>query len=242
MQLSDVVANAWLNLKLTEKERNRQELLIALNQAQESERARLARELHDGAGQALTSLLLQLKGLQNRSKDPLMGQSLGRMCENVSETIEYIRRLSYQLRPVIIEEFGLETALNDLIDEMSSSAGLNVDFSFGMGDSALPEELNTTLFRICQECLTNIARHAHAKYVTVVLGGDDTHIHIAIEDDGQGFDVEALQHARGRRRLGLASVRERVESLGGSLDVFSAKDEGTRIEATIPMPTGVQDE
>lgn len=234
VQISEIVANAWLLLKLSEKEVARQALLKALVKAQEDERSLLARELHDGAGQNLTSLLVRLKTLEKQIPEENDLGMISDLCDNVSETIEYIRRLSYQLRPIVLEEFGLEIALQTLIEDMAENAGLETEYHCNLKDQQLSYEAETTLYRIAQESITNVVRHAQAKHLKVELLLMPTAISLEIEDDGQGFDADSEEYADGRQRLGLLSMQERLEVLGGSLDVYSAPKEGTSVRARVP--------
>ena len=238
-QLSEVVANAWLRLKLREKELARQALLESLVRAQEEERGRLARELHDGAGQTLTSLLVRLKTLEKKNSSAEIQPALMGMQEIVSQTIEQIRGLSYRLRPAALEEFGLSTALETLVQETAQGSGLAVSCACDLGDQKLPEEIELALYRIAQEALTNTLRHASASEVRLELGLAEAGAQMLIEDDGVGFDPAHLPGRPGKRHLGLISMRERAEMLGGSLDVYTAPQKGTTIQVIIPVPEAV---
>jgi len=188
VQISEIVANAWLLLKLSEKEVARQALLKALVKAQEDERSLLARELHDGAGQNLTSLLVRLKTLEKQIPENNQGM-INDLCDSVSETIEYIRRLSYQLRPIVLEEFGLEIALQTLIEDMAENSGLETEYRCNLKDQQLSYEAETTLYRIAQESITNVVRHAQAKHLKVELLLMPTAVSLEIDDDGHPHDT-----------------------------------------------------
>jgi signal transduction histidine kinase len=234
-QVSEIVANAWLRLKLKEKELARQALLESLVRAQEEERRRLARELHDGAGQTLTSLLVRLKTLEKKNSSSDLAPALEGMQEIVSQTIEQIRTLSYRLRPAALEEFGLSTALETLMQETAQNSGLNVSCECALEDFKLLEEVEVTLYRITQEGLTNVLRHASASEVRLELKSVVDGIQLCIEDDGVGFDPAHLPDESGKRHLGLVSMRERAEMLGGTLDVYTAPHKGTTIQVFIPL-------
>ena len=235
VQISEAVANAWLHANVREKEAARQALLSALVRAQQDERARVARELHDGAGQSLTSLLVQLKALESRADPTHLGPRLSDMCTAVSHTIEQVRDLSHRLRPPALEELGLEVALSALVDDMVSQAGLEAEFRSSLGGQRLPPDVETTIYRIAQEALTNALRHSRARKVSIELKGRGHMVHFAVEDDGVGFDADATVRD-GRDHLGLASIQERAEILGGSVVVHSAPDAGTCLEVHIPVP------
>ncbi|MDT8304678.1 MAG: histidine kinase [Anaerolineae bacterium] len=247
-QLSEVVANAWLRLKLAEKELARQALLESLVEAQEEERGRLARELHDGAGQMLTNLLVRLKTLEKHAEAPAMRSGLNDVQGAVAETIEQVRELSYRLRPAALEEFGLAVALETLVDEMAVEAGLEAYCDLRLDERRLAPGVDVTLYRIAQEALTNVVRHAGASCVTVTLRQEDGQVLLRIEDDGQGFAPypQAVQAGNGtdiarRRSLGLISMQERATIVGGSFSVFTAPGEGTAVEVWVPGQPEVSD-
>jgi signal transduction histidine kinase len=233
-QVSEMVANAWLRMKLKEKEIARQVLLESLVKAQEEERGRLARELHDGAGQTLTSLLVRMKTLE-KSNLPERRQALENMQEIVSQTIEEIREISYRLRPVVLEQFGLPLALQTLTQETAKNSGLQISCQCQLADADLPEEIEMTLYRIAQEGLTNVLKHANARSVKLELRRDEQSIHLCIEDDGIGFDPNIPPASNGKRHLGLLSMQERAEILGGTVDVYTAPGQGTALEVVIPL-------
>jgi signal transduction histidine kinase len=237
-QISEAVANAWLRARLVEKEAARQALLSALVHAQEEERARLARDLHDGAGQTLTSLLVRLKTLEQAAPESLRG-TVTQLCQAASGTIEQVREVSYRLRPAVLEEFGLEVALRTMVQDMAAEAGLAVECRVNLAGRRLPFEMETTVYRIVQESLTNIVRHAEARQVCVELVLLPYAVALRIDDDGIGFDLDADRNRNGKKQpLGLASMRERVEMLDGSLVVQSSPGHGTSIQARIPLDPG----
>ena len=203
--------------------------------AQEEERRRLARELHDGAGQTLTSLLVRLKTLEKKNPSTDWAPALEGMQEIVSQTIEQVREISYRLRPAALEEFGLSTALETLMQETARNSGLKVSCECALGDCKLPEEIEVTLYRITQEGLTNVLRHASAIEVRLELKPAEGGIQLCLEDDGVGFDPAHLPGEPEKKHLGLVSMRERAEMLGGILDVYTAPQKGTAIQVFIPL-------
>lgn len=237
-QISEIVANAWLRLKLAEKEMARQALLESLVVAQEEERSRLARELHDGAGQMLTSLLVRIKMLEKQAIKPEVQSGLAVILDTVSETIEQVRELSYRLRPAALEQFGLPVALETLVSDMASESGLHARCHFDWQDKLLPQGIEVTLYRIAQEALTNVLRHANAKQVEVSLARLPNGVLMRIEDDGCGFSTRQATEKSGRRHLGLISMHERAAIVGGQLDVFSAPGGGTAVQVFIPTASG----
>ncbi len=238
-QVSEFVANAWLHASLKEKEAARQVLLTALVNAQENEQARLARELHDDAGQSLTSLLIRLKTLEKHATTADLRDSVTELCNTTSETIEKVRGISHRLRPAALEEFGLEVALRTLAEEMLADVGASVGCEFHLDGQRLPFEIETNLYRITQEGLTNVVRHAQASNVLIELVVLPHAIGLRVEDDGVGFSPEEIVSKENHHRLGLISMQERAEMLGGSLAVQSAPGEGTSLQVRIPF--GVED-
>lgn len=237
-QVSEIVANAWLQLKLAEKEEARQLLLESLVTAQENERARLARELHDHAGQSLTSLLVRLKVIERQSNEPHVQTGLNNLLDVVSDTIEQIRDLSYQLRPPALEGFGLNAALQSLVKQTAAQTDLQFECRCRF-EGTLSSEIEVMLYRIAQEALTNILHHAQARHVSINLYQQLQQVHLEIEDDGCGFDPSQLSLHSEQRHLGLISMSERAELLGGKFQLYSSPGAGTRIEIRIPVPMEV---
>ena len=234
-QVSEIVANAWLHLKLVEKEAARKMLLRSLVEAQEDERKRLARELHDGAGQTLTGLLVRLKTMEKKVVLPHAQNDLQTMQSLVSETIEQIRTLAHQLRPAALEQFGLTLALEALVKQVSENDGLEATCQCNVNNNEVPDEIEAVLYRIAQEGVTNILRHAHCSHVSLIVEKNLHGVSMVIDDDGVGFDPSALGMDDGKRHLGLISMRERAEILGGTLDVYTAPGKGTTIQVQVPI-------
>jgi signal transduction histidine kinase len=198
---------------------------------QELERRRLARELHDETGQALTSILLGLRAVEEaRSPDAMRG-AVSDLRELVVATLQDVRRLAVQLRPKALDDFGLVPALERLAQTFSETSGIGVDLEAQLGDERLPAEVETTLYRIVQEALTNVVKHAEASSVSILLVLRDGSATAVIEDDGRGFDPAA----QGDDRLGLQGMRERVELHDGRLTVEAAPGSGTTLVVEVPL-------
>jgi signal transduction histidine kinase len=210
--------------------------LAQVTAAQEEERQRIARELHDGVGPALASLNLRLRTAGKLVQpNPAAAQELKELADLTQANIQDIRRLIYDLRPAVLDELGLVAALKEYVSRYQQEQGLSVTLSLPEGKDRLPAPLETTLFRVIQEALTNAARHAKAKHVDVALDWD-AQVTLRIADDGQGFDLrEAAAQAKGGQHLGLWSMRERIEQLGGRLQIDSQPGTGTTIQATVPL-------
>jgi signal transduction histidine kinase len=222
-------ARAALAVDLSE--RIAQDSFRRVVEAQELERRRLARELHDETGQALTSILLGLKALEERMADRASRAAAEDLRELVVSTLQDVRRLAVELRPSTLDDFGLVAALERLTASFTEQTGISVDFQTALADERLPGEVETALYRIVQESLTNVVKHARARRVSILLARKGGTVKAVVEDDGQGFD-EATQTGDG---YGLVGMRERLALLGGRLEVESGRDAGTTIAAEVPV-------
>jgi two-component system, NarL family, sensor histidine kinase DevS len=196
--------------------------------AQELERRRLARELHDETGQALTSILLALRSLEDVVDGDAELAAVADIRRLTVETLQGVRRLAVELRPKALDDFGLEAALERLTDTFREQTGLTVDFVSRLGGDQPPPEVATALYRIVQEALTNVVKHAHARTVSILLTRKNGRVALVIEDDGRGFDPD--EPADG---FGLQGMRERVDLLGGSLQVESRTGAGTTLAVEV---------
>jgi signal transduction histidine kinase len=199
-------------------------------EAQELERRRLARELHDETGQALTSILLGLRGLEEHMDDADSRTAAEELRGLVVSTLQDVRRLAVELRPSALDDFGLVAALERLTGSFAEQTGIAVDFQTALAEERLPEEVETAIYRIVQESLTNVVKHARARRVSILLARKDGAVKAVVEDDGQGFDP-----AETGGGSGLVGMRERLALLGGRLAVESAPDGGTTVAAEVPV-------
>jgi two-component system, NarL family, sensor histidine kinase DevS len=213
-------------------ERVGRDALARVVQAQELERERLARELHDETGQALTSILLGLKPLEQSASSEENRAAVAALRELVVSTLQDVRRLAVELRPSALDDFGLATAVERLAGTFREHTGLRVDFEAQLGEDRLPNEVETTLYRIVQEALANVVKHADASRVSILLTRKNRSIAAVVEDDGRGFD----QDSTGDDVLGLVGMRERVGLVGGRLRIETAEGAGTTIAAEVPIP------
>lgn len=193
--------------------------------AQELERTRLARELHDQTGQALTSMLLGLAAVEAAEGRDQVHEAVTGVRELVFATLQDVRRLAVELRPAALDDFGLVPALRRLASTVSESSGLDVQVEARLGDERLASEIETAIYRIVQEALTNVVKHAEARHVSVVLSRKSRVVSVMVEDDGKGFDPSET----GEDSLGLRGMQERVKLLDGLLDVDSTPGAGTTL-------------
>lgn len=198
-------------------------------QAQELERRHLARELHDETGQALTSILLGLKPLEESADGPTR-EALAELREHVVSALQDVRRLAVELRPAVLDDFGLIPALERLTNSFVEQ-DVRVDFHSALGAARLPGEVETALYRVVQESLTNVVKHANAHHVSVSVARRGAHVAAVVEDDGDGFDQRAVREDG----MGLLGMRERLALLDGRLEIESRPGAGTTIVAEVPL-------
>lgn len=206
--------------------------------SQEEERARLSRDLHDGISQWLVSIKLQVESgiakLAAHSSQPeLARHSFDRAAGQLNDVLGEVRRISHDLRPALLDDLGLAVALDHLISEFSENTSIAASLEVEGSVEKLSDVANTVLFRIAQESLTNIKRHANARKVEVTLTGNKAAVQLVIADDGVGFDVAGIsQHPK--RGIGLRNMHERAEAIGGTLKLISSAS-GTQVIATLPQ-------
>jgi PAS domain S-box-containing protein len=218
--------------------RNREELralTAALLTAQEEERKRVSRELHDGLNQKLAVLAMDVEALEQRlplSPDPMQA-GLRSLRTRVVELSDEIRRMAYQLHPSVLEHLGLTVALQSYCAEFSKREGIKVRFTDRNVPEPLPQDVALCLYRVAQEGLRNVAKHSASRRATVTLQGKNDAVQLSITDFGVGFDPQSV---KGKGGLGFISMEERVRLVQGSLSVKSRAGHGTRIEVRIPLP------
>ncbi len=200
-------------------------------EAQEQERTRLARELHDETGQALTSILLGLKTLEDAVATEEARGSAETLRELVVGTLQDVRRLAVELRPAALDDFGLVPAVERLAESFRESTSIEVAVEARVGDERLRGEVETTLYRIIQEALTNVVKHADARRVSIALIRKDGSVSAVVEDDGRGFEVDDTRPGA----LGLVGMRERAALLDGRISIESAPGRGTTLAVEVPV-------
>jgi signal transduction histidine kinase len=209
-----------------------------LIEAQEDERRRIARELHDQIGQILTAIKMNLYSVQHELDTAETNSYVKDNIEVVDEALRLVRDLSIDLRPPVLDDFGLVSALYWYVDRYTKRSGLEVDVVIELPDQneRFSRDLETACFRIAQEALTNIVRHAQARHVLLQLVKDGNVLLLSIKDDGVGFDLESLRKRAPRvATLGLISMQERAHAAGGTIEIDSSISSGTEIRFSLSL-------
>jgi two-component system sensor histidine kinase UhpB len=214
------------NRMLGRLEQERQESARRVLAAQEAERVGIARDLHDEVGQVLTGVLLQLNAIAETA--PEHRADLDEARQSVRRALDEVRRISSELRPEMLEHLGLVSALTELATTFAHVAGVRVDRDFATSLPKLAPEVELAVYRIAQESLTNIARHAEASRVTITLDSGHDSVVLRVVDDGRGFAGDPVEHG------GLRSMRERALLVGGALAIKAAPDGGVEIRLEVP--------
>jgi len=236
----DITARKHAENKLRESARNLRHLASQLLTAQEKERKRISRDLHDVLGQSLLSLKLEARALEKKlEQDPHPQQiraGFNRLHSHLDGLIDTVRRLSRDLSPYILEDLGISAALRHLFDNFKRhDPAVRFSLEIDKIDELFGLEKQINIYRIFQEALTNIGKYAQAAQVTVVVGRREDEVFFLVEDNGRGFDVvQAMTADVTGRGLGLASMQERVRMLGGEMEIWSEKGKGTRISFIMP--------
>ncbi len=231
------IEKSQLLKELQDKERLRSDLIKKLMSAYEDERRRIARELHDETGQSLTALILNIEMLRTLAEraQPTLVEELDRLKALAEATLEEVRKLIYDLRPTILDDLGLAAALRWYVHHQLEARGLAVDLRLELGDARLDAVVETAAFRIAQEALWNVVKHAAATRVQITLTLSNGRLRLRVSDNGRGFE--------GRRRFdplkggaGLDGMEERAALLGGVVRITSTPEAGTEVVAELPLP------
>lgn len=230
--------------RLLDQSRRLQEELRSLSHrilsTQEEERKRISRELHDLVAQTLTGINVHLVNLRMEAARNTKGltESIARTQKLVEKSVDKVHRFARELRPAVLDDLGLIPALHSFMKGFTKETGIKVSLTAFAGVEALSNAKRTVLYRVAQEALTNVARHAHASRAAVQLKQLRNAVCMQIKDDGRSFDAERLLHAKKNKRMGLLGMRERVEMVGGTFTVESTHGHGTTIAAQIPFRNG----
>jgi signal transduction histidine kinase len=219
--------------RLTEDRARVRRLAAQVISAQDDERARVARELHDSTAQILTAVMLQLGAAAHESSSPALTARIATLRELAAEALEEVRSLSHTMHPRVLDDLGLAAALEWLARQTRAQASLDVQVIAEDGEPSIPPPIASVLYRVAQEALRNAAHHADARRVEVHLRRAAGGATLEVADDGRGFDVRRAEERR--PGMGLFSMRERVALVNGHLVVSSAPGRGTRVVATVPL-------
>ncbi len=225
-----------INKIRAEREKLRRQLIDGMISAQEDERKRIARELHDSTSQSLTSLKVGLRSLEKICDRPETHEHVSDLRQVLDHTLDEVHSLAVQLRPAALDDLGLSAALERYLTDWQEQYRLNVDFVIHTPDCRLPEFVETAIYRIIQEGLTNVYRHAEAQSISVLVERRKHDVITVIEDDGKGYDID---HVNSGSRLGLVGMRERAELLGGELTIETIASKGTSLFIRIPIESKV---
>ena len=219
-----------------ERERALRDRVTQVTLAQEEERRRISRELHDGLGPSLAAMGNRLRASKKilRSDPDRAEKELEEIAGAVKGYIQEIRELIYELRPLALDQLGLAGALDQYVERFAHETGIEAGFS-ASGDIEINPLADVTVLRVVQECLANVQTHAGADRVEVSLAAGANELEIRVEDDGRGFDTEMTGPDAIGRGVGLLSMRERAELLGGSLAIDSGPGKGCRVVLSVPM-------
>ena len=240
--IRDITVRKQNEIKLLESEQRLRELAARLLNIQEIERSRISKELHDELGQAMMLLKFQVSAIHEKLTDPATRKESSEVLENIDEAIENIRRLAKDLSPTVLESLGISAAVRYLLEEFGKSSNIAVAADIDEVNDLLAPKVQRHIYRIFQEALTNIGRHAQARQVKAMIKGSEQCIAVLIQDDGKGFEVDEVMADRPKaRRFGLATIKERVQLIGGSLDLKSELGSGTKITFTVPAGRGESD-
>lgn len=221
--------------ELKRKEDIREQLLAKIISAQEDERKRIARELHDETGQALTTMMVDLKCIEDSCKDSQIIERIGELRALTAQTLDEVHHLASALRPSLLDDHGLVAALQKHIRDYSTKMNINIDSQINLYGEYLSPDIETTVFRIIQEALTNIAKYAESKNVSIIVGYRDSSLIAIIEDDGTGFDVDRIMSSPNDKNLGLLGMSERALLIGGKIVIESEPGAGTTIFLEVPL-------
>ena len=230
--LRDITRRKQAEDELRRREQELRELSARVLEAREEEKTLIARELHDELGQLLTALKMDLAWLRERLPEGELATKAAEMGGMLDETVRSTRRISADLRPLMLDDLGLADAASWLVDEFARRSGVRCAIEISGSLAGLDRSVSTAVYRAVQESLTNIGRHSGAKNAWVVLALEDGRLHVEVEDDGRGIGAEDMAKSRS---LGLKGMRERFSYLGGTLEIARAPRGGTRLRGHVPV-------
>jgi signal transduction histidine kinase len=225
-----------MSREISQKEEMRNQLMAQVLSAQEDERKRIARELHDDTSQTLTSLMVELKAAENARSLEEIKPRLGELRSLVHATLQGVHNMALELRPNALDDLGLVAAVYKYVVDFETKNGIHVDLQVGeAARRRFPSDMETAAYRITQEALANTVRHAGARNVSVVVNFQDSVFTLIVEDDGVGFDLSEASKRSPEHRLGLFGMYERASLAGGRLVIESKPGQGTSVFLEIPI-------
>jgi PAS domain S-box-containing protein len=232
--LRDITERKRADVALERSHQELRALSASMNEVREAERARIARELHDELAQSLTALKMDVSWLAGRlpPEDGRARMKVERMKGLVDSTVTSVRQLAHDLRPAMLDDLGIVPAIEHLLHEFSERTGVVVELDADAHAIEFREPLTTAVYRMVQEALTNVARHARATEVRVAIRAEGDELDVSARDNGVGISAEKLQ---GRKSLGILGIKERARTLGGSAEIHSPGDGGTVVEIRVPV-------
>lgn len=213
----------------------RRHLMLRMEASQDEDRRRIARDLHDSLGQKLVAMSLCLSALRHQPVDDSARRPLDQLTHLLAESDSELDRIVFELRPVALEDCGLVDALNQHVTAWAEMAGVQLDMAESLGATKLPQHVEGAIFRVIQEALNNVAKHADARRVSVALHRQQDWIAVSVEDDGVGFQVADADSILRPPGWGVAGMRERVEALGGQFTLESSEGGGTTVLIRLPL-------
>ncbi|AEG16228.1 histidine kinase [Desulfofundulus sp. TPOSR] len=213
------------------------DLGVSIIRAQEEERKRVAREIHDGPAQMMANIVMRAEFcLKLLEIDPArLKEELNALRELVRQSLQDVRKIIFDLRPMVLDDLGLVAALKRYVADFREQYGIAAEFSFFGQDRRLPVSTEVTLFRIVQECLNNVRKHAEARSVLIKMEVLPERVNLLVRDDGKGFDLEEVKNSSRPEGYGLINIRERAQLLNGSVQINTAPGRGTAVYVTVPL-------
>jgi PAS domain S-box-containing protein len=229
----DFTERRKIEQELNESREQLRALAAKLQKIREDERTKIARELHDELGQALTALKCDVAWLANKvSDDRALIDKAKDMKQNIDDTVRQIRKISTELRPGILDDLGLQAAIEWQLEEFQARSGITARFASDLNGTHIAPDVATTMFRILQETLTNVIRHAEATQVEVVIETAVSYLAMTVKDDGKGITDDEIND---KKSLGILGMKERVMLLGGQLHIYGFPESGTTVNIKIPI-------
>ncbi|WP_438447455.1 sensor histidine kinase [Gorillibacterium sp. sgz5001074] len=227
--------------RILESAKNRQLLGLKIILAQEDERKRIAREIHDGLAQSMANVVIRTEiteRMLSRQEFESVKQELRELKSQVRGGLEEVRKIIFNLRPMALDDLGLIPTLRKFVQDYEDKTKIRTKFEMIGRETRLPSGMEVAVYRLVQEAFSNVYKHANASYVTLEVTFQTTMVKISVQDNGEGFDVGVVEHKMGKGvHFGLIGMRERVELLEGRLDIDSEKGKGTRVSMLIPIGT-----